>query len=398
MTKPLDILFVTGEYPPAIGGVGDYTRQLARALIARGRWVSVLSGIAPTEDFAPDEPTLLFSGAGWGWRSLRRAVRTTSELAPRIVHIQYQTGAFGMHPSINLLPWRLRRLGNRPAVVVTAHDLLLPYLFPKADSVRAWLTARLFESADALVVTNSEDEWRVRAQGEATRTLFSPRHAIRTPIYPIPIGSNIPVEPPATYNRAHLRRRIGAGADDVVVAYFGLLSRTKGVRELVAALGLLPPMFRLLIVGGATPLPDDARYAEEVRAEIAARGLSERVFFTGPCDPSSVSAYLLSADLAALPFSDGASYRRGSLLAALAHGLPVVTTAPAVSLDPPLVDGLHALLVPPSDVSALARTLEVLAGDGAQRSRLAQAARTLAEEFSWPMIAARHECMYHTLL
>jgi hypothetical protein len=36
-----------------------------------------------------------------------------------------------MHPAINFLPWRLRRTQNRPAVVVTAHDLLPPYLVSK---------------------------------------------------------------------------------------------------------------------------------------------------------------------------------------------------------------------------------------------------------------------------
>ena len=31
-TKPLHIMFVTGEYPPMPGGVGAYTHELAKAL------------------------------------------------------------------------------------------------------------------------------------------------------------------------------------------------------------------------------------------------------------------------------------------------------------------------------------------------------------------------------
>ncbi len=398
MTTGLDILLVTGEYPPAIGGVGDYTSQLARALIARGHGVSVLSGTTPTDAPPADEPMLLFTGEGWGWCSLGRVARTVGELAPRVVHIQYQTGAYRMHPAIHLLPSLLRRLPQRPAIVVTAHDLRLPYLFPKADYLRTWLTRRLFEAADAVIVTNAADERRVRAQARADRTLFSPRRPLHTPIYQIPIGSNIAAVPALEYSRASYRVQIGAGPNDVVVAYFGLLSRTKGVRELVQALALLPPHFRLVVIGGAAPLPDDARYAEDVQAEIAAHGLAERVLATGPCDPSAVSAYLLSADLAVLPFTDGASYRRGSLLAALTHGLPVVTTSPTDPLEPPLVDGIHALLIPACDPAALAPAIQVLANDSELRARLARGGRALAEEFSWSMIAARHENVYHTLL
>ena len=39
------LLFVTGEYPPMIGGVGAYTAELGAALVARGWRVSVLTRV-----------------------------------------------------------------------------------------------------------------------------------------------------------------------------------------------------------------------------------------------------------------------------------------------------------------------------------------------------------------
>jgi polysaccharide biosynthesis protein PslF len=124
---------------------------------------------------------------------------------------------------------------------------------------------------------------------------------------------------------------------------------------------------------------------------------------------------MLAADLAALPYADGASLRRGSLLAALAHGLPTVTTRPATKdqrpktkdrdlgrqdLSPsslvvgPLKDGATVLLVPPSDEGALAAAIERLAHDRALRDRLADGGRALAAQFAWDEIAARHEALY----
>jgi hypothetical protein len=119
--------------------------------------------------------------------------------------------------------------------------------------------------------------------------------------------------------------------------------------------------------------------------------LSERVEVTGPCSAADVSAHLLAADLAVLPFLDGASYRRGSLLAALAHGVPTITTAPQTLLIPPLLDGLHARVVKKTDVTMLGKAIMELAVDEATRAQLATGGRTLAARFAWSSIAAQHE-------
>lgn len=398
MAAPLHILMITGEYPPAVGGVGDYTRQLGRALIAQGQRVSVLPNGPANERDGRDEPAVIPLGAGWGWRSWSQALRVIRLLTPEIVHIQYQTGAFAMQPTINLLPWRLRQLPNRPRIVVTAHDLRLPYLLPKADPLRGWVTQRLFADADALILTNTEDDERVHASAAPSRELFSPRAPIQTPTTVIPIGSNIAPTPPHGFDRTDWRGWLGSDAQTVWLAYFGLLNRSKGVIELLTALAELPPRFKLLIIGGAAPQPDDQRYAAEVQALIATRGLSDRVHITGPCSESDVSGYLLASDLAVLPFLDGASYRRGSLLAALAHGIPTITTTPSTTLNPALEDQTHALLVPHAEPSMLKAVIERLAVDAALQRRIAQGARQLAESFSWTSIAAQHEAVYHTLL
>lgn len=401
MSERLDILFVTGEYPPAIGGVGDYTQQLGRALCAREHQVSVLTTSVASAEPRADEPRVLRLDAGWGWRGAMSAARTVARLAPTIVHIQYQTGAYGMHPAINLLPWRLRRLRSRPAIVVTAHDLRLPYLLPKADRLRTWITTRLFADADALVVTNTADADALQAGASPSRELYRPARTLHTPITRIPIGSNIAPDPPPCYDRAAWRQRLDVGDDEVLVAYFGLLSRTKGVLPLLAALAQLPQdgarSYRLVIIGGAAPQPDDQRYAAEVTDWIAAHSLAERVQITGPCAPSDVSAHLLAADLVALPFADGASYRRGSLLAALAHGRPTITTAPATPLDPPLLDGVHGLLLPTAEPTLLRAAIERVAADRSLQSTLSNGARSLAASFAWPTIAAQHERVYHSV-
>ena len=146
-------------------------------------------------------------------------------------------------------------------------------------------------------------------------------------------------------------------------------------------------------------------------------GLDQRVTITGRCAEADVSAHLLAADIAALPFADGASFRRGSLLAALAHGLAVVTKPQtddqgrktneddqarrfgrSSSVLRPFVDGENMLLVPPGDAPALVAAIERLARDTRLREQLAAGGRALAAQFSWDAIAAQHEQLYERLI
>jgi glycosyltransferase involved in cell wall biosynthesis len=103
------------------------------------------------------------------------------------------------------------------------------------------------------------------------------------------------------------------------------------------------------------------------------------------------------ADLFVAPFDAGASMRRGSLLAGLAHGLPVVSTSAALTSSY-LRDGDNIALVPPRDPAALAARIAKLLKSRAQRARLAKGARKLAERLAWSSIAEETRAVYRRVL
>ncbi len=405
----MNLALLSGEYPPQPGGVGDYTHQLAVALRQRGHAVAVLTiqggrllAYAPPPGAAPgeEEPRQILgahTGLNWSPRCWPAVIAALDQLRPSWLHIQYQTGAYNMRPGINFLPWRLRSLSGRPMVAVTFHDLRVPYLFPKAGPLRQWVNTRLAADSDAVIATNPTDSTQLQALIPQHFALSTQHSALSTQLalspQLIPIGSNIPVAPPPGYTPAAWRARLGAPPDALLVAYFGLLSPSKGVDLLVEALATLRRPWRLLLVGGGASVPSDLAHAQTVRARIAALGLAARVIETGHAEAAGVSAHLLAADLVALPFRDGASFRRGSLLAALAHGCVVVTTQPADPADAALL-APAAELVPPNDPTALAAALARLAADAPTRAAHAAAATTLAAHFGWATIALRHEQLY----
>jgi len=395
------VLFVSGEYPVMQGGVGDYTQQLGRALGALGADVHVLTSMEAGADYLrapvhPYEPTVCpeIEERGWGlWGDVTRA---TQQIRPDVVHIQYQSAAYGLHPAVNLLPRRLRALPSRPAIVTTFHDLRYPYLFPKAGPLRWRSVLELVRSSDAAVITNPAD-WR-----QLAATDLAPR------LVPIVIGSNIRMEPPADYDRAARRAYWGAGPDDWLLGYFGFLNAGKGGETLVRAVDQLVHDGRpahLLMVGGkiGSSDPTNQAYLAHIEGLIEELGLSDRVQWTGFTGNAEVSANLLAADCAVLPYREGATLRHGSLMAALAHGLPIVSTETPPELRdvggifPAIVDGSNAVLVPPEDPARLADAVTRVMTDSALRARLGQQSLALSHDFEWDAIAEQHLDAYRRL-
>jgi glycosyltransferase involved in cell wall biosynthesis len=259
--------------------------------------------------------------------------------------------------------------------------------------VREWANRLLARTATACVATNPADYERLRGWGVRRVEL-------------IPIGANVANLPPAGYDRARWRAGRGLPAEAAVAAYFGFLNSTKGLDDLLRALAALREKgdYRLLMVGGGLGSSDPTNRATAEKLAVLARelGVHDRLVWTGYLPPEEVSAALLAADFAVLPYADGASFRRGSLLAALEHGLPIVTTAPSGEHDttpgwPALVDGENALLVGPGDEGALAGAIERLAREPELRERLSAGARELAAFFDWGHIARMHLELYRSL-
>lgn len=376
--------FITGEYPPMQGGVGDYTRELARALVGLGHEVFVLTSVKAQSAHPEAGIHVQATVDGWGrWgkhsnpRGETQAVRWVKDNRLDVVNIQYQAAAYQMHVAANNLPRTLRPL---VPVFTTFHDLMVPYLFPKAGPLRKRAVYQMARHSSGVIVTNIADEHELHIAGEMP------------PLVQIPIGSNIAVNPPAGYSRKTWRERMRLPSHIFLVGYFGFINATKGVDILAHAVRLFAekdPAIELVVIGGGTGDSDKTNIQQLDEAErlLGGLGISRRVHWTGFIEPAEVSAYLMACDVVALPFKDGVSFRRGTLMAALAHGCPVITTLPSQPI-PELVDGEVMRMVEANNPQQLCDVLWELAQDPDQRARLGQAAAELSKQFRWETIAA----------
>jgi glycosyltransferase involved in cell wall biosynthesis len=373
--------FVTGEYPPMQGGIASHCRVLAQTLTQQGHTVAVFSD----EQASSDAPgiSLTHKPKHWRYGALKAIDQWAKHETLDVINLHYQTAAYQMSPFIHFMPDVVR---SAP-VVTTFHDLRFPYLFPKAGRLRDWIVMRLARASAGVITTNHED----------FRRLQNLKHSEL-----IPIGSSIQTPLPPDFQREDWRKRAEAQPEDFLIAHFGFLNHSKGIETLLQSVALLVnaglPM-RLLMIGGRTGSsdPTNAAYAGQVDGLINTLNLKDRICWTGFVDDQAASAFFAAADVVALPFLDGASYRRSSLMAAIAHEAAIVTTKPTISI-PTFRNGENLMLVMPGNVKALSAALQVLHRTPELRHHLQQGAAQLKQVFDWTRIADHNAAFFQKVL
>ena len=194
----------------------------------------------------------------------------------------------------------------------------------------------------------------------------------------VPVGSNItPVETPAPTARA----RLGVSDDTLVLALFGTGHPSRALDDAEVAVNALAERdgvrsMRVLNLGrGAPPLRLRAGIEVDRPGQLAAEELSWR---------------LSASDVLLLPFTDGVSTRRTTLMAGLAHGVAIVGSRGA-NTDELLTRRPDALVLTPSgDGAAFARALADVSADRRRLRAIGEAGRRLyRDQFDWPVIARR---------
>jgi len=111
---------------------------------------------------------------------------------------------------------------------------------------------------------------------------------------------------------------------------------------------------------------------QEVKARVRELQLNGSWEFVGSYEGAvGCSAFMRTLDVFVLPsFAEGTSK---SVIEAMAHGLPIITTS--VGGSPDLLTPDTGILVPPGDSAALADAMHCLASDPALRKRMGEAAR-----------------------
>ena len=360
-------LLITGEYPPRQGGVGDYVRQIAIALAARGDEVHVWAPESARGASADSGVELHPLPGDFTPRGLRALSRGLSRFpAPRRLFVQYVPHAYGYRAmNIPFCAWLAARRADR--VWVMFHEVAFPWgrgrplshnVLGAVTRAMAWGVA---SRADQVLVSTGSWVERLRAL-----------HVRLGPVLALPIPSNLPLSlTPAEREAGRLTRPGGNGA--IVLGHFGTYgaSVTDVLGPALESLLLKDERRTALLLG---------RGGDVFMRGLAGRpGLAGRVVAPGELPPREVAARLSACDLLLQPYPDGITCRRTSAMAGIGLGLPVVTNAG--ELTEPLWRQLGPVaLADRPDAGALAARAETLLASPEERARLGGRAREVYAE------------------
>jgi glycosyltransferase involved in cell wall biosynthesis len=360
---------LTGEYPPNLGGVGDYTFQIARGLAVGGDAVHVW---LPPGNHRPEAPGVHLHPLPdhFGWRGLHDLQRGLARFRrPCRLLVQYSPPAFGFKGmNVGFGLWLASR--RRDAVWVMFHEVACPVSRTRGwkhnvmGSV-SWLNAALLaRRADEVFVS-------IPAWADLVR-----RVGRRGPITWLPIPSNIPdrVDQEQT---TRLRAELLEPNMQWTVGHFGTFGENAVPLLQPVCRGLLERLrtVRLLLLGrgasgfAATLTADCPEASAQVTAAESLSG-------------DEVACRLAACDLLLQPYTDGLSSRRTTLMAGLALGRPIVSNQGFLS-EPLWRDRGAVLLTPtPEPAALLDLTLRAVADADLRAATAAQGAALYREKFS----------------
>jgi glycosyltransferase involved in cell wall biosynthesis len=331
------VALLIGPCPEGKCGVGDYTRLLAAALGRNGVRAEVFE-----------------CAGGLALRAFRLAAEIR-RFRPDVTHLQYPTTGFG-----NGVTPQVLSLLNR--FVLAVHEMEGVHLLRRLSFYPLWARAR-----HVIFTCESNRNYSLR---------WAPW--LRGISCVVPLSSNIPM-------LANGRN----GRLPAEVIHFGLVRPNKGIEDVLEFARLAhaersPVRVRIV---GSSPTRHMA-YLSNLQSSSS--GLP--VVWDLDLSAEEVAERLARATFAYLPFPDGASERRTSLIAALERGVPVITTRGKNT--PSGLQGASWFCASPTGALAAVQTLLERAD---LREALSSKAREYAGKFSWERAAQSHIEIYKAL-
>lgn len=359
---------LTGEYPPLTGGVADYSRLVAGGLASCGDgvhvWCPELPGMAPPSP-GVEVHSVLGSIAPSNLGRLARELERFD--APRRLLVQWVPHAWGWRSmNLPLCEWLWRRARQGDEIDVIVHEAFLAF---GEGGLRQQAAAGIHRLMVVALLRAARRVWVTIPAWEAALRPYAPRR-VRFACLPVP--STVPFV--RDEEGVMAAKAACAGPGELLAGHFGAYEPwTVSALESIAG-ALASGGVHLLLLGRGCDAARQAIVARNARPEVAAR-----LHAPGIMDPGALSLHLQACDLLVQPYADGASGRRTTLMAALAHARPVLTTTGRLS-EPVWGESGAVAAVPAGDAGAMLDALLRLVADRAERERLAQAGRALYDE------------------
>lgn len=367
------LLYVSGSFPDNQEGIAAGAKVLLDAMLEHisREDVFLLTTDTPIISRHITTNTSVAYDLMPNWKitpsNIRRLFHILDTYPITAIHMEYPGDLYGKTFLASFLPaiirfYNWKRKKHIP-VYVRLHE------FTRARFLRKVAIVPILLFANGIYVPAQKDRDTVR--------FFAGKR-----VRPTTIGANITVVPSEKIR-----------SNKITLSYFGSVYHGKGIEQMLSLWQKLKAQdtkdnLRFKIIGdvGVEDSNHFADYHKQVWKWIEEYGLKDSVEVTGYLSDEEVSAELHNTDIATVLYEDGLTLRRGSFLAYLAHGTPIVTTQGDAEATA-LFEGHPGICMSASLEQMYQQVLTWCKVTLDERAIIAQDNKALSRHFAWDKIS-----------
>lgn len=307
------LLYISGSYPDNQEGIASGAKVLLDAMVGvcGKEEIVLLTTDTPiiTGNITSNALTKYELMSDWKVKSqnIKRFYKILDNYKVSAIHMEYPGDLYGKTFLASFIPFLVKRYNKKYSKNITCNVRL--HEFTNARFLRKIAIMPILLWANAIYVPAKKDR------------IVTGRFA-GARVHPTTIGTNIKVvSDKLIYDRKK------------TISYFGSVYPGKGIEKMLRIWKSLSEqdedsLLRFKIIGdvGTDESNHFAEYHQQVWKWINKYGLKDKIEVTGYLTDEEVSEEIRKTSVAVLPYEDGLTLRRGSFLAYLAHGTPIVTS------------------------------------------------------------------------
>jgi len=304
-----DVLLIAGHLPPHRGGLPDQTARLALELRKKGLKIYIATLSTEVSDLPQVDGEIVNELPHWGLSGVLKLISIVRKVRPDIIVFPWVPHFYDRRGIVISLPFGLfflRLVGFR------IHTIVYEMYVPATSLKTATLNVLQKVALTLIVCASYEVSVGIIAWTRWIQKRFPWK---KKKIYFIPTGSNIP-RTICSYSAESFRKKNGIARTATVLATFISIGSGRGIEfvsQFWREIREIYPETTLVLLGGGN-LPATSKLV-----------CDPRVLVTDFLSSEKVSNWLSNSDIYIAHFDDGITCRRGSLMAALEHSLPVVS-------------------------------------------------------------------------
>ena len=367
------LLYVSGSYPENQEGIAAGAKVLLDAFIDAANKEDFLLLTTNTDIITENIEKNsncryeLFDNWKVTGKNIRHLYSILDENPITAIHMEYPGDLYGKTFFASFLPYFVKRYNKKRKKEVSTNVRL--HEFTKARFLRKLAIIPILLFADRVYVPAQKDREVVSkfVRGKLDSTY---------------IGTNIRVV-----------SDVLCSSEKTVISYFGSVYPGKGIEHMLSVWKAIREkdtenkfVFKIIGDVGTEETNHFCSYHKQVWEWIRQYDLESCIEVTGYVSDEEVSKEIQNTQIATLFYEDGLTLRRGSFLAYLAHGIPVVTSM-GDEESIALFKNHDGVCMTKNDNEIVDKILEISKLDIEKRERIREDNINLSKNFDWKNIA-----------